>query len=67
VEYSYAKLQTMVVKVASSLIKMGVKKGNVVTIFGFNCPEYIITFLAVATAGGIASTVNPAYTSGKTI
>lgn len=61
-EITYAQLQTMIVKVASSLVAKGFGSGSVATIYSQNSPEYLIMYLAVGAAGGTVSTVNPAYT-----
>ena len=47
---------------ASSLAKRGFKKGDAFAIYSPNLPEYAIAFQAVATLGGVNTTVNPLYT-----
>ena len=64
-EVTYGHLQTRITRVASALIKMGLQKGDVVTIVAPNSPEYSICYLGVAAAGGVASAVNPLYTASK--
>ena len=53
-----------ITKVASGLVKMGLGKGDVVTLISPNCPEFAILYLAVCQIGAIISPVNPAYTPG---
>ncbi|HRW45975.1 MAG TPA: 4-coumarate--CoA ligase family protein [Caldilinea sp.] len=48
---------------ASGLAKRGFKKGDVFAIYLPNLPEYAVAFHAVATLGGINTTVNPLYTA----
>ena len=48
---------------ASGLAKRGFKKGDVFAIYLPNRPEYAVAFHAVATLGGINTTVNPLYTA----
>lgn len=62
---TYSQLRTSVVKVTSALVKLGLRKGDVVTVFSPNCPQFIVTTLAVAAAGAIFSPVNPVSTAGK--
>ena len=64
-ETSYGQLITKITRVSSSLVKSGLRKGDVVTLFSPNCPEFAITYLAVAAMGGIVSAVNPVYTAGN--
>ena len=50
--YTYAQFEAAVRRVASSLDRLGFKKGDVFGIFSTNCPEYGIIFHAVAMLGG---------------
>lgn len=59
---SYSELSQRVRQVAAGLSAHGFRKGDVMAIFSPNRPEYAIAFLAVATLGGINTTVNPVYT-----
>ena len=59
---SYADLETMIAKVSSSLVRLGlVKKGSLLTMFCLNSIEFVILYLAAAAAGAVISPVNPAY------
>ena len=49
-------------KLASGLAERGFDKGDVFAIFSPNVPEYALAFHGIATAGGIATTINPLYT-----
>ncbi|NWF67713.1 MAG: 4-coumarate--CoA ligase family protein [Chloroflexi bacterium] len=60
---TYGQLVGAIRLVASSLHKKGFKKGDVFAIYSPNIPEYAIIFHAVATLGGIVTTVNPLYTA----
>ncbi len=59
---TYGQLASSIAKVASSLAARGFSKGDVLAIYSPNLPEYAIAFHAVATLGGITTTVNPSYT-----
>lgn len=60
---TYGQLASSIHKVAFSLATLGFRKGDVFAIYSPNLPEYAIAFHAVATLGGIITTVNPSYTS----
>ena len=55
----------MSINVASGLTRLGLGKGDVVGIVSPNCPEFLISFLAVASIGAINTTVNCTYTAGN--
>ena len=50
---------------AGGWLERGLAKGEVVAVMAPNCPEYGVTFHAVALAGGVVTTVNPTYTAGE--
>lgn len=62
---TYGQLANSIGRVASSLAARGFSKGDVLAIYSPNLPEYAITFHAVATSGGIITTVNPSYTASE--
>ncbi|MFN8375400.1 MAG: 4-coumarate--CoA ligase family protein [Anaerolineae bacterium] len=59
---TYGQLVGAIRLVASSLHKRGFRKGDVFAIYSPNIPEYAVAFYAVASLGGIVTTVNPLYT-----
>lgn len=59
---TYSQLAGAIRLAAASLAKRGLKKGDVFAIYSPNLPEYAVAFHAVATAGGINTTINPLYT-----
>ena len=59
---TYQELADAISIVAHNLAQRGFKKGEVFGILSPNCPEYAIAFHAIATLGGIVSTINPLYT-----
>ena len=59
---TYAQLPALVRRVAAGLAARGLKKGDRFAILSPNLPEYIVAFYAVASLGGIVTTVNPLYT-----
>ncbi|WP_414588695.1 thioester reductase domain-containing protein [Scytonema sp. PCC 10023] len=60
---TYGQLADSIGRVASSLVARGFSKGDVFAIYSPNIPEYAIAFHAVATLGGVITTVNPSYTA----
>jgi acyl-CoA synthetase (AMP-forming)/AMP-acid ligase II len=60
-----AQLADSVRRVATGLAQHGFRKGDVFAIYSSNLPEYAVTFLAVASLGGINTTVNPLYTASE--
>jgi acyl-CoA synthetase (AMP-forming)/AMP-acid ligase II len=63
--YTYGELHSAVLATAGGLSGRGLRKGDVVAILAPNLPEYAIVFHAVATVGGIVTTINPSHTVGE--
>ena len=61
-QLTYGALADGVNRVACALRRRGFKKGDVFAIFSPNLPEYPIAFHAVASLGGIVTTLNSLYT-----
>ncbi len=59
---TYGGLASATRMVAAGLTTRGLSKGDVVAICSPNLPEYAVAFNAVATAGGVNTTVNPLST-----
>jgi long-chain acyl-CoA synthetase len=59
---SYAELEKHSNVLAEVLVKMGVKKGDRVSLLLPNCPQFIIAELAIWKAGAIVFPLNPTYT-----
>jgi acyl-CoA synthetase (AMP-forming)/AMP-acid ligase II len=62
---TYGQLAGAVSRAAAGLAARGFKKGDVFAIYSPNLPEYAIAFLAVASLGGINTTINPLFTAGE--
>jgi fatty-acyl-CoA synthase len=58
---TYKEFRDEVDKFARALIALGVKRGDKVSIWATNVPEWYITFWAVTKIGAILVTVNTAY------
>jgi acyl-CoA synthetase (AMP-forming)/AMP-acid ligase II len=59
---TYGQLTGAIRAVAAGLHARGFGKGDVFAIYSPNLPEYAIAFHAVASLGGIVTTMNPLYT-----
>src|SRR5439155_14448566 len=62
---TYGQLANSIRRVANGLACRGFSKGDVFAIYSPNLPEYAVIFNAVASLGGINTTVNPLYTAGE--
>src|SRR5262249_38989648 len=58
---TWRELDEAVDRVASSLIRLGVGRGEHVGIWSMNVPEWVITQFAVGRIGAVLVNVNPAY------
>ena len=62
---SYGQLAEGVRRAAAGLTRLGFRRGDVFAIYSPNLPEYAVIFLAVASLGGVNTTVNPLYTADE--
>jgi len=63
---TYGELETLIARVGSWFVRHQlVSKRSVVTVYSTNCIQFTIVYLAVTSAGGIVSAVNPTYTVSK--
>ena len=62
---TYGQLADSVRRTAAGLSRLGFRKGDVFAIYSPNLPEYAVIFLAVASLGGVNTTVNPLYTADE--
>lgn len=60
---TYAEFAGSVRRVAGNLAARGFRQRDVFAIYSPNLPEYAIAFHAVASLGGINTTINPLYTA----
>jgi len=59
---TYGQLARDIGRAAAGLKRRGFEKGDVLAILSPNLPEYAVAFHAVATLGGVCTTINPLYT-----
>ncbi|MCH9016736.1 MAG: AMP-binding protein [Chloroflexi bacterium] len=60
--FTYGQIEDLSNRFASALASSGLAVGDRVGVFAPNCVEFVIGFFGILKAGGIASTVNSAYT-----
>ncbi|MFH1982280.1 MAG: AMP-binding protein [Pseudomonadota bacterium] len=61
--FSYARLKALSERFAGALQEMGVGKGDRVLVYIYNCPQWVIAFLAIQKLGAVIVPVAPIYTS----
>lgn len=59
---TFGEVKSQVDRLATSLSKLGITKGDRVGIMLPNCPQYLIGFFAVVRLGAIVTNINPIYT-----
>lgn len=59
---TFSQLKSKVVKLSHALLRLGIKKNDVVLIFAPNSIQFPLCFLSIVAIGAIATTVNPLYT-----
>jgi len=62
---TYRQLADAVRRAAAGLSQRGFRRGDVLAIYSPNIPEYAVIFNAVASLGGISTTINPLYTADE--
>lgn len=61
--YSFQILREMVLRLAESLFRMGVEKGDRVILYLYNLPQTIVSWLALQRLGAVPVMVAPVYSS----
>ncbi|BCS54447.1 AMP-binding protein [Geobacter sp. SVR] len=63
--YSYHQFNELCRQVAKGLLAMGIKKGDHLSIWAYNVPEWVILQFATAKIGAVLVTVNTSYKSAE--
>ncbi len=63
--YTWREFTEVCRQVAKGLLKLGIKKGDNVSIWAYNVPEWVILQFATAKIGAVLVTVNTAYKSAE--
>jgi long-chain acyl-CoA synthetase len=61
VQITYRELEALVNSFANALLALGLGKGQTVSLFMTNRPEYVISWFALARIGAVISPMNPSY------
>jgi long-chain acyl-CoA synthetase len=61
-ELTFQEVYKQALKLANYLVKLGLKKGDRVSIMLPNCPQAVISYYGVLFAGGVVVQTNPLYT-----
>ena len=60
--FTYRELERLTNRAANGLKALGVKKGDRVTLFSQNSWEWVVSYIAIAKAGGVLNPVNAMLT-----
>jgi len=60
---TYQNLKELVDRFATALADLGVKKGDTVSLYLLNCPQYVIAYYASLKLGAKVTPISPVYTS----
>ncbi|MDD2271702.1 MAG: AMP-binding protein [Desulfuromonadaceae bacterium] len=63
--YSYKQFNDTCRQVAKGLLRLGIKKGDNVSIWAYNVPEWLLLQFATAKIGAVLVTVNTSYKSAE--
>jgi fatty-acyl-CoA synthase len=63
--YSYRQFNDVCRRVAKGLLAMGIRKGDNLSIWAYNVPEWVILQFATAKIGAVLVTVNTSYKSAE--
>jgi len=56
--YTYKDLNDRIQRLAASLYKLGVQRGDVVAVLDYDCPRYLECFFAIPMMGSVLQTIN---------
>ena len=60
-DFTYGELEEAINRFAQGLLGLGLKKGDRVALFMQNCPQFVISFFGILSAGGIVVSLNPMF------
>ncbi|MCF2139374.1 MAG: AMP-binding protein [Candidatus Lokiarchaeota archaeon] len=58
---SYSQLKNYVDSLKKALFKIGVRKGDVISLLLPNCIQYVVSYYAITSLGAVVSGINPTY------
>ena len=65
VRYTYSAFNQVCRQTAKGLLRLGIKKGDHLSIWAYNVPEWVILQFATAKIGAVLVTVNTSYKSAE--
>ena len=63
--YSYRQFNDLCRQVAKGLLRLGIRKGDNISIWAYNVPEWVLLQFATAKIGAILVTINTSYKSAE--
>ena len=60
-DLTYRELDEAINRFAQGLLGLGIKKGDRIGLFMQNCPQFVISYFAVLSVGGIVVSLNPMF------
>lgn len=60
-DLTYGELEKAINRFAQGLLGLGLKKGDRVGLFMQNCPQFVIAFFGILSAGGVVVSLNPMF------
>ncbi len=60
--YSYRELRNAAIRVSNALSGFGIEKGQAFMLYTTNCPQWVVTWLALQRLGAVPVPVSPIYT-----
>ncbi len=64
-QHTYGAFLERVERVSSALSRRGLQQGDVVCVYAGNSTDFVYLLLGTIQAGGVVTTVNPAYTASR--
>ncbi|MBD3193337.1 MAG: AMP-binding protein [Candidatus Heimdallarchaeota archaeon] len=61
----YSQVSKEVTKLANSLLKLGIQKGDRIALLMPNCPQFVISYLSTLAIGGITTAISPLYSASE--
>jgi long-chain acyl-CoA synthetase len=62
-EFTFKEMDLLTRRYINALLKLGIKKGDVVAIWLPNCPQFSINYFAILSLGGIITAISPLFVS----
>src|SRR4030042_4699279 len=60
-DITYKELDGMIDQLAWGLLSLGIKEGDRIALYMENCPQFVISYFAIHSAGGVVVPLNPMF------